>query len=71
VGLCGGQSGTGTGFLQVLRFPMPILILPIAPYSSSSVIRAGKIGQTVADVTSGLVSLTPLQKEGNIVPVLN
>jgi hypothetical protein len=29
-GVCGGQSGTGAGFLRVLRFPLPI-ILPISP----------------------------------------
>jgi hypothetical protein len=29
-GVCGGQSGTGAGFLQVLRFPLPI-IPPISP----------------------------------------
>jgi hypothetical protein len=34
-GICGGQSGTGAGFLQVLRFPLPILIPPTAPHSSS------------------------------------
>jgi hypothetical protein len=31
-GFCGGQSGTGAGFLQVLRFPLPI-IPPISPLS--------------------------------------
>jgi hypothetical protein len=35
-GIRGGQSGTGAGFLPVLRFPLPILIPPIAPQSSSS-----------------------------------
>jgi hypothetical protein len=29
--ICGGQSGTGAGFLRVLRFPLPILIPPTAP----------------------------------------
>jgi hypothetical protein len=30
--ICGGQSGTGAGFLRVLRFPLPI-IPPISPSS--------------------------------------
>jgi hypothetical protein len=30
-GICGGQSGTGAGFLQVLRFPLPIIIAPNSP----------------------------------------
>jgi hypothetical protein len=34
-GICGGQSGTGAGFLRVLRFPLPILIPPTNPHSSS------------------------------------
>jgi hypothetical protein len=33
--ICGGQSGTGAGFLRVVRFPLPILIPPNAPHSSS------------------------------------
>jgi hypothetical protein len=33
-GICGGQSGTGADFLQVLRFPLSILIPPTAPHSS-------------------------------------
>jgi hypothetical protein len=32
-GICDGQSCTGIGFLQVLWFPMPLLIPPTAPYS--------------------------------------
>jgi hypothetical protein len=34
-GICGGQRGTGAGFLRVLKFPLPIRIPPIAPQSSS------------------------------------
>jgi hypothetical protein len=32
-GICGGHSGTGVGFLRVLRFPMTVRISPTAPYS--------------------------------------
>jgi hypothetical protein len=39
-GICGGQSGTEAGFLQILRFPPPILLPPTAPRSSSSTIRS-------------------------------
>jgi hypothetical protein len=38
-GIEGGQSGTVAGFLRVLRFLLPILILPTAPHSSSYIIR--------------------------------
>jgi hypothetical protein len=33
--ICGGLSGTEADFLRVLRFPLPILIPPTAPHSSS------------------------------------
>jgi hypothetical protein len=52
-GICGGQSGTGAGFLLVLRFPLP-LIPPTAPHSSSSS-GTGTIGQTVADMPNGII----------------
>jgi hypothetical protein len=48
-GIYGGQSGNGTGFLRVLRFPLPIVIPLTAPHSSSSIIR---VGQVVADESS-------------------
>jgi hypothetical protein len=54
-GICGGQSGSAAAFLLVLRFPVPILIPPDAPHSSSG---AGTVIQLVADVRSRL-SLTP------------
>jgi hypothetical protein len=57
-GICGGQSGTGAGFLQVLQFPLPILIPPTAPHSSS-IIRGWYNRPLVAAVPSGL-SLTAL-----------
>jgi hypothetical protein len=34
-GVCDGQSGTGAGFFQVLRFPLPILNPLTAPHLSS------------------------------------
>jgi hypothetical protein len=34
-GICGEQSGSGAGFLRVLRFHLPILIPPTALHSSS------------------------------------
>jgi hypothetical protein len=42
-GTCGGQSGTGARFLEVLRFPPPILIPPTTPHPSS-IVRGGTIG---------------------------
>jgi hypothetical protein len=34
-GICGGQSGTGAGFIRVFRFPLPFFIPPTAPHSST------------------------------------
>jgi hypothetical protein len=36
-GVCGRRSGTGAGFLLVLRLPLSTLIPPTAPHSSSSI----------------------------------
>jgi hypothetical protein len=53
-GNCGGQSGTGAGFLRVLRFPQSIFILPIAVQSPSSIIWGWYSRPVVAAVPSGL-----------------
>jgi hypothetical protein len=50
----------GAGFLRVLRFPLPILIPPIAPQSPSSIIWSWYNRPVVAAEPSGL-SLTPLR----------
>jgi hypothetical protein len=59
--ICGGQSESEEGFLRVLGSPLPIFIQPTAPRSSSSIIGAGTIGQSVTDVPSG-VNLTQPQE---------
>jgi cyanate permease len=59
-GICGGQTGAGAGFLQVLRLPLPIFIPPIAQRSPSSIIWGWYNGPIVAIVKTGL-SLTPLR----------
>jgi hypothetical protein len=35
--ICGARSSTGAGFLQVLRFPLPILIPQNAPYTTNTI----------------------------------
>jgi hypothetical protein len=39
------KSGAGAGFLQELRFPLPIYVLSASPQSSSLSPEAGTIGQ--------------------------
>jgi hypothetical protein len=58
-GICGGQSDTGACFLRALRFPLPILIPPTTPHSST--IRGWYNGTNIGDIPSGL-SLTPPQE---------
>jgi hypothetical protein len=58
-GIRDGQSGTAAGFLQVLRFPLSILIPPTAPHSLSSSSGASTIGQIVANVPSELSLAAP------------
>jgi hypothetical protein len=62
-GICGGQSGAGSDFLRVLRFPLPIFIPPIAPQSPSSIIW-GLYNRTevAAELWDLLVSPTPQKK---------
>jgi hypothetical protein len=57
--ICGGQSGAGAGFLQVLRFSLPKLIPPIASQSLPSIIWGWYNRPVIAAVASGL-SFTPL-----------
>jgi hypothetical protein len=38
-GICGGQSGSGVGFIRVLRFPCQFLFPPTPSHSSSSIVR--------------------------------
>jgi hypothetical protein len=52
-GICGGQRGTGTGFLRVLRFPLPNFIPSTAPQSPSSIIWGWYNRPLVVAVSSG------------------
>jgi hypothetical protein len=61
-GICGGQSGAGAGFLQVLWFPLPIFIPPIASQSPSSIVWGLYNRPEVATVPRGL-SAIPLKKK--------
>jgi hypothetical protein len=57
-GTCGGRNGIRVRFLRVFLFPLPIVIPPTAPHSST-ITRAGTIGQIVPDVPSGLSLIPP------------
>jgi hypothetical protein len=62
-GICGGQCGTGVGFLRVLRFPLPILIPPTALHSSSSIIRGWYNEPNSGRCTKWTASLHPKKLE--------
>jgi hypothetical protein len=68
-GICGGQSGTGAGFLLVLRFLLPIINPSTVPHSSS-ITRSYYNRSVVAAVPSGL-SLTPLMIIIIIIIIIN
>jgi hypothetical protein len=48
-GICGGQSSTGVGFLQVLQFPLTILIPPTSSNTHSSTIFRGWYNRWLSD----------------------
>jgi hypothetical protein len=60
-GICGGLSDTGVGFLQLLWFPLPILIPPTAPHSSS-IIRGWYNRSNSGRRTKWTQSHTPTEK---------
>jgi hypothetical protein len=62
-GTCGGSSGTGAGFLQVLGFPLP-MIPPTALHTSSSITRGWYSGPNSADAPSELNFTQPQEAKG-------
>jgi hypothetical protein len=63
-GICGEQSGTGAGFLRVLRFPLPLIIPPTAPHPSSFIIRDWYNSLNSVRRTKWTHSVSPHPKEG-------
>jgi hypothetical protein len=61
-GICGGQSGTGAGFILVLRFPLPITLPTVLLLSS--IIQGWCNGPNGAAVPSVLSRSTPMKSHG-------
>jgi hypothetical protein len=61
-GICGGHSGTGTGFLRVLRLPLPS-IAPIASHLSSFITPGWYTRPFSGLSNSGLGSTPPHEKK--------
>jgi hypothetical protein len=59
--ICGGQSGTGAGFLRLLQFPL-LSIPPNAPHWSSSIIIRSWHNSVV--VASVIVDSIPVHSKG-------
>jgi hypothetical protein len=62
---CDRQSATGAGFLRVVRFPLPILILLTAPHSSSPTIRGWYNRPISGRRTKWIVSTIPKKLKKN------
>jgi hypothetical protein len=61
-GICGGQCGTGTGFLQVLWFLCQFSFHRLLRSHHHPSSGAGSIGQIVTDVPSGISLTKPQEK---------
>jgi hypothetical protein len=57
-GTCGGHSGTGAGFLRVLRLPLPVI-------RHSSTFGARPVGHLVAPLAVDRVPLQPKNSKNN------
>jgi hypothetical protein len=55
--ICGGQSGTGAGFLRVPRLRLPILIPLTAPHKSS--IISGWYNRPISDRRTKWAQVSP------------